>query len=207
MTPPRLPLESDADAIFSFKIQIHRALRYNDGAHNHGLSPWFQEALMKDGLKTIPTSLYLVLSFLFFLSCSQITILLLTCAYAEEPREILILHFLFHTLLALLSLLLAIQLMLHVPFARICALMFFLLFPLIKGINFVVSPLAWHKIGTWGRAQELVSAVILIVMAGLLFRPGVTKYLSSRVEPEKKTPRRVPDSPPPAPSQNTFLDQ
>jgi hypothetical protein len=139
--------------------------------------------------KKIPVELQLVIAFLFTFSVCQVALLLITCVRAEELHRQLLLQLILKGLLCLLALLLAVQLLLRVPFAKLCALLMLVAYPAVKALAYVRYPLRWQAAGQTVRFQEFFSTIVFLAMALLLLRQEVGDYLKIQESRESSDDR------------------
>jgi hypothetical protein len=127
--------------------------------------------------KKMPASLMLVISFLFALALCQIASLLNECVRAGAIHQELLMRIMMRGLLALLALLLAVQLLLHVPLARPCALLLLVCYPAVTAFRYVLFPLRWQALSDAARFQEFTVAAVFLGMAFLLLGRAAGEYL------------------------------
>src|SRR5512136_2702671 len=105
----------------------------------------------------MPWSVRLVVAFLLALAAFKLVVLLLACVHAETISQRVLLETILHGLFALIALLLAVHLLLRLPFGRACVLGFFWALPLVKGLRYALVPREWQVAGIH-RLQDVVSA-------------------------------------------------
>ena len=141
----------------------------------------------------VPFALKIIIGFLLALSVCQIVMILRSAIVLEELRREVLLQFLLRGLLSFLALLLAVQLMLRIPYGRACALVLLVGFPAVNALQFVLFPLKWQTLGGTGRLEEFARTATLLLVAALLFAPSVHRYMTGGDQPS--LPQRGADSP------------
>lgn len=131
----------------------------------------------------MPFNLKLVTAFLFLMAAAQFYNILEACLQAQPAGNTLFIQVLFHGVFAMLTFLLGIQMILRTPFTRVSALLLFFSFPLIRSVNHVIEPVSWQKLPMAGRIQEVVIAVVFILMACLLLLDNVRNYFKKSETP------------------------
>ncbi|HAK96963.1 MAG TPA: hypothetical protein DCM87_18725 [Planctomycetes bacterium] len=137
----------------------------------------------------MPWSLRLPIAFLFFMAMGKLALALWTCARVETISQRVIIDAVLHGLLGLIALLLAIHLLLRLPFGRAFAIGFLCALPLFKALRYALDPVRWHIAGIH-RFQDIISAAVLIGLAFLLLGQDAAAYFS-----------QAPEKPPPPPQE------